>query len=276
MQQSTADLASSSAFPAPQEPKTRRFRTFRVIMALILREIGSRDSRSSLGFLWSFIDPIGTVIILSIAFSVIVRTPRLGDNFPLFYVTGVVPFHLYAQISGKVASSIRFSKQLLGFPSVTVIDALFARFILNYVIDILVFVSLSSLVIYYYELRVNVDVEAAALSLVMAGALALGIGTFNSVLFLAWPTYENIWSMFSRPLFLASGVIFLIDDLPDPIFHILWWNPVAHVVAEMRHAFYPGYGTSFVSPGYVFLIAGISFLIGLISLHRFVYDVLDR
>ena len=95
-------------------------------------------------------------------------------------------------------------------------------------------------------------------------------------LFLAWPTYENIWSMFSRPLFLASGVIFLIDDLPDPIFHILWWNPVAHVVAEMRHAFYPGYGTSFVSPGYVFLIAGISFLIGLISLHRFVYDVLDR
>ena len=245
-------------------------------MALILREIGSRGSRSSLGFLWSFIEPIGTIILLSFAFAITVRTPRLGNNFPLYYVTGVVPFHLYSQTAGKVAGSIRFSRQLLGFPSVTVLDALFARFILNYVIDVLVFVSLTALIIWYYELRVNIDIASAALSLTMAGALALGVGTFNSVLFLAWPAYENIWGMFSRPLFLASGVIFLINDLPDYIFRILWWNPAAHVVAEMRHAFYPGYDYSFVSPAYVFLFSALTFLVGLITLHRFVYDALDR
>jgi capsular polysaccharide transport system permease protein len=276
MQQSTADLASSPEYPAAQVPQTRRFRTFRVIMALILREIGSRDSRSSLGFLWAFIEPIGTVIILSFAFAIVVRTPRLGDNFPLYYVTGVVPFHMFSRISNRVAGSIRFSRQLLGFPSVTVLDALFARFILNYVIDILVFVSLASLVVYHYDLPVYVNIQSAALSLTMAGAMALGIGAFNSVLFLAWPTYENIWSMFSRPMFLASGILFLIDDLPDPIFHILWWNPVAHVVAEMRHAFYPNYDTHWVNPSYVFLVACTAFLIGLVSLHRFVYDALDR
>jgi NADH:ubiquinone oxidoreductase subunit 2 (subunit N) len=47
-------------------------------------------------------------------------------------------------------------------------------------------------------------------------------------------------------------------------------------VAEMRHAFFPGYDTSFVMPGYVFLIAGISFTLGLVGLHRYVFDALDR
>ena len=275
MQHSTADQDGPAVFRPAQEPKTRRFRSFRVILALILREIGSRESRSSLGFLWAFIEPIGTIIILSVAFSLMIRTPRLGDNFPLYYVTGVVPLHMYTRSSGKVATAIRFSKQLLGFPSVTVLDAMFARFILNYVIDILVFISLTSLIVYYYQLRVNVDVFAAILSLTMAGVLGLAVGTFNSVLFLAWPTYENIWSMFSRPMFLASGVMFMIDDLPEYIFRIVRWNPAAHVVSEMRHAFFPSYNPSFVSPFYVFVVSGCLFLIGLITLHRFVYDALD-
>jgi capsular polysaccharide transport system permease protein len=113
-------------------------------------------------------------------------------------------------------------------------------------------------------------------SLVMAGALGLGIGTFNSVLFVMFPTYDYVWSMFNRPMMIASGVLILIDDLPDWLFHILWWNPIAHVVAEMRHGFYPFYDHGWVSPFYVYMVAAVAFMLGLISLQRYVYDALDR
>ena len=275
MQQTTADPDDFAALRPPQEPKSRRFRTVRVVMALILREIGSRDSRSSLGFLWSIIDPVATVAILSIAFALFTHTPRLGTNFPLFYVTGIVPFHIYNQISNRVSGSIRFSRQLLGFPSVTVMDALIARFLLNYFINIIVFIILSYGVLHYYDLRVNVQLPPVIQSLVMAGALAIGIGTFNSVLVIMFPTYDYVWSMFSRPLMIASGVLILIEDLPDWLYRILWWNPAAHIVAEMRHGFYPFYDTSWVSPFYVFIVAGIAFVLGLITLQRYVYDALD-
>ena len=275
MQQTTADPQDFAPPRPPQEPKSRRFRTPRVIMALILREIGSRDARSSLGFLWSVIDPIATVAILSIAFSLFTRTPRLGINFPLYYITGIVPFHIYNQIGNRVSGSIRFSRQLLGFPSVTVVDAIMARFLLNYFINVIVFIILSYGVIHFYDLRVNVQLPAVINALVMAGALALGIGTFNSVLFMMLPAYEYIWGVFSRPMMVASGVLILIEDLPDWLFHILWWNPAAHIVAEMRHGFYPFYDTSWVSPFYVFMVAGFGFMLGLISLQRYVYDVLD-
>lgn len=263
--------------PRPaQVPKSRRFRTIRVVMALILREIGSRDSRSSLGFLWAIIDPIATVAILSVAFSLFTRTPPLGTNFPLFYVTGIVPFHIYSHISNKVSGSLRFSRQLLGFPSVTVLDALIARFILNYLIDILVFVILAYGVIHTYDLRVNVEVPSVLLAILMAGALAIGIGTFNSVLFIMFPTYEYVWGMFNRPMTIASGVLIMIEDLPEWLFKLLWWNPAAHIVSEMRHGFYPFYNTSWVSPSYVFLVAGITFVLGLVTLQRHVYDALDK
>ena len=81
--------------------------------------------------------------------------------------------------------------------------------------------------------------------------------------------------MLSRPLFLCSGVLFLINDLPEKYFKYVKWNPVAHIVGEMRHAFYPGYDASYVSPIYVFMVAGGFFLFGLITLQRFVFDALD-
>jgi capsular polysaccharide transport system permease protein len=276
MQQTSAEPTEFSQVREPQEPKSRRFRTVRVVMALILREIGSRDSRSSLGFLWSIIDPIATVAILSLAFALFTRTPRLGTNFPLYYVTGIVPFHIYTQISNRVSGSIRYSRQLLGFPAVTVMDALIARFLLNYFINIIVFIILSYGVVHYYDLRVNVRMPSVILAIVMAGSLAIGVGTFNSVLFIMFPTYDYLWGMLNRPMTIASGVLILIDDLPDWLFHILWWNPPAHLVAEMRHGFYPFYDTSWVSPFYVFMFSAIAFVLGLITLQRYVYDALDR
>ena len=261
---------------APQEPRGRRFRTLRVVAALILRETGSRETRVSLGFLWSMIDPIATVAVLSFAFGLIMRSPRLGTNFPLYYVTGVVPYHLYSQVASKVANSIRFSRSLIGFPAVTVLDALTARFFLTTFINIIVFIALVSGIGWYYQLRLNPDFHSMLLCLAMATALGLGFGTLNSVLFLVSPTYESIWGIINRPMALVAGVMFLITDLPDKYFKYLKWNPIAMVLGEMRHAFYPTYESSYILPGYVFLISGVTFTLGLIGLQRYVFDALDK
>lgn len=276
MHQSSVNSEHALPGPAPQEPRNRSFRTLRVVAALILRETGSRETRTSLGFLWTMIDPIATVAVLSFAFSLVMKNPRLGTNFELYYVTGVVPYHMYSQVASRVAGSIRFSRSLLGFPAVTVIDALLARFFLNVFINVLVFIFLIIGIIWYYQVRVNPDFSAILLSLTMAAALGLGIGTLNSVLFLASPTYESLWGIITRPMALISGVLFLITDLPDYIFKYLKWNPIAMVLGEMRHAFYPSYDNSYILPGYVFLISAVCFVLGLIGLHRYVFDALEK
>ena len=271
----TADLPPPAPLALPQSPKPPRFRMARVVAALILRETGSRDSRASLGFLWNVIEPVVSIAILSLLFSLISRTPRLGTNFPLYYVTGVVPFHLYTSISRQVAGAMRFSRHLLGLPAVTVIDLITARFLLSALTGTCIFIAMVFLLNSYFDLHLRPDMGAMLAGLGMAMALGLGFGALNSVLFPASAIYESVWGVLSRPLVLVSGVMFHIEDLPEPIFAVLKWNPVAQIVAQMRHAFYPTYDIAWVSPAYVLLIAAVTFTLGLVGLYRYIFDVLD-
>lgn len=280
-------MQTISAEPAPtaldrtppteaQQPRSRRFRSMRVIMALIMRETGSRETRTSLGFLWTFIDPLISILILALTFSIVQRTPPLGTNFQLYYVTGVLPFHLYAHVASRVAGSVRFSGNLLGFPSVTVVDVLVSRFLLNVFTNCLVFVMAVYATIHFYGLRMNPDVYGIMLSLGMAAALGLGVGTMNSVLFLWSSAYESLWSYINRPMSLLAGVMFPISQLPDSVYSYLKWIPMTHFVTAMRAAFYPSVDDRFVSPYYVLVIAAVAFVIGLIGLHRYVFDFLEK
>ena len=87
--QNSADTTLARAQPLP---KTRRFKTLRVLFALVLRELSASDSRASLGFLWLIIEPVAAMVLLTVIMSLLTRTPPLGTNFPLFYVTGLLPF----------------------------------------------------------------------------------------------------------------------------------------------------------------------------------------
>lgn len=262
--------------PPAQIPRSRRFKFLRVTGALMLREFVSQDNRAALSFLWQVLEPVASIVLLTVVFQAMTRHPPLGTNFPLYYVTGVLPFQLFMTVSNKVSSAVKFSRPLLEFPAVRVIDAIIARFVLNVVIEISVFLVLIFLIAWYYDLTLIVDVPRATLAMTLSASLALGIGAFNSVLFLAFPLYEKFYSVVTRPLMIVSGVLFQTDGLPVAMQAWVWWNPVAHPVALMRGAFYSGADLSEVSPLYVFSISGVAFVLGLITLHRFFRDALER
>lgn len=276
----SADMTSAAVqnpeFQPAQPPKGRQFKFLRVTFALMMREIASTDTRTSAGFLWQLAEPVATIAIMTLIFQMMARTPPLGTNYPLFYVTGLFPFSVFQTVSNKVSSCVRFSRPLLEFPSVSVIDALAARFLLNFAIECIVFLFLIVVIVWFWDLRITVDIPRAAEAILLAGMLALGIGAFNSVLFLAFPAYEMAWDVITRPLLLISGVIFLVTELPKSMAVWVMWNPVAHPIILMRSAFYPGVDISQVSPFYIVMISLVTFTFGLVTLIRMFRDALER
>lgn len=256
----------------PQKP--RRFRTFRTVSALILREMSTTYGRSVLGYAWAILEPVAAVALLSIIFSVAFSSPPLGSNFPLFYATGYLVFVTYMSVGNKLAVAVRFSRPLLEFPSVTYIDAILARFILNMLTQVMVFYIVMTGIISIFELRLIYNPEAIALSFAMTAAFTLGIGTLNCFLFMAFPGYEQIWSILNRPLFIVSGLLFLYESVPIFWRDFMWYNPIVHMVSEMRAGFYGTYEASFVSPAYVFGISLVCFVSGLLLMRRYLDKVL--
>lgn len=243
--------------------------SIRAISALILREMISTYGRHVGGYAWAIIEPIAALALLSIVFSIAFRAPALGDNFPLFYATGYLPFMLYNDVSAKVAQSIKFSKPLLFYPPVTFAHAILARFILNVITHCLIILIIMAGIIQLFDYRAPLNFIPMLNSISMAAALGIGVGTLNcyaSTRFLIW---DRFWSILNRPALIVSGIFFIPSTLPEPYRTYVLYNPMIHVVGEMRKGFYPTYSGNYVSGVYVYLFACICFLIGLILLNRY-------
>ena len=253
----------------------RVLRTPRSVLALMLREMVTTYGRSPGGYLWAILDPVAAITLLSFIFSQAFHAPALGASFPLFYATGYLPFMMFNDVANKIGATIRFSRPLLSYPAVTFLDAVLARFLLNTLTHVMVFFIVVFGIWLFLDALTSLDMLSIVIAMTMAASLALGIGTLNCYLMTAFPLWERIWQIATRPLFIISGVFFLYESLPETMRNVLWFNPLTHVIGEMRRGFYPTYDASYVSYTYVFAVALISFAIGLALLYRYHRDLLN-
>ncbi|MCA0998650.1 ABC transporter permease [Alloyangia pacifica] len=270
---------SSSDFAPPTQPTASSKRSFpgaRAIAALILREMATSYGRSPGGYVWAILEPVGGIVMLSLAFSAVMRTPALGISFPMFYATGMLPFLLYVNLQGKISSALNFSKALLAYPTVTFVDAILARFILEVMTKLLVSYIIFGGVMLLYETRVTLDFPKILESFALAAFLGLGLGTLMCYVFTRFPLFQKAWGIVTKPLFLISCIFFLYQNMPEPYQSYLWYNPLVHIVGLMRAGFYPSYDASYVSQVYVLSISGISFVLGLLLLKRYHAEILSR
>lgn len=254
----------------------RSFPTLRTMMALILREMVTSYGRSPGGYLWAILEPAAGTALITVIFSLGFKSPPLGTHFGIFYASGIVPFFMFNDLSGKVGAAILYSKSLLVYPAVTFLDAIVARFILNAMTQLMVAYIVLSVIIIGLDAPVSISIDRIALGFVMAMALGLGIGTLNCFLFAMYPVWQRVWNILTRPLFFVSGVLFLHDNVPQPYRDWLEWNPLTHVVGSVRAGFYARYEASYVDPIYVFMVSAISFATGLMFLHRYHRDILHN
>ncbi len=249
--------------------QTQSFQSFRTIGALCLREMATTYGRSPGGWLWAIIEPLAAIMLLSFIFSIAFRAPPLGLSFPLFYASGYLPFVVFHELSQKTATSLRFSKPLLNFGVVTLLDAILARLLLNTLTYILVLGIVLSGFVLPSDSGADVNFGRLILACSMAFFLAAGVGILNCYLFSAFPAWERLWAIAMRPMFIVSGVIFLLEDVPLNLQPIAALNPLFHVTGAMRSAIYSGYEPEYLAPFYVFGIALVSAVFGLLLLRNF-------
>lgn len=265
---------SDAALPK-QGPK-QGFFFVRSVMALMLREMSTSYGRSPGGYIWAFAEPIGGILVMTLAFSFISNRPALGTNFPLFFATGMLPFLLYTSVANNVGTAIRYSRPLLAYPGVTFIDAVVARLLLTALTQLLVAGLLIALIILIYGVRVQIDYLTCLRAALACIALGTGVGLVNCYLMSMFSIWQFIWSVLNRPLFLVSGLFFIIDYLPHQLRSALLWNPLAHPIMLMRRGVYDTYDGTYASEFYVYSIALVLAALGMLLLYRFHRVILDE
>lgn len=256
------------AISGAQRPGNRRFRFFRSVSALILREMSTTYGRSPGGYLWVILEPVAGIALLSYVFALIARSPALGQNFPLFFATGFLTFQLYATVSTLTAQSLKYSKPFLAYPAVTFLDALIARILLNALTQILVGFIILGGIILIYDLRPIMNWPAVFNALSMTLMFAVALGALNCYLFTIVPIWERFWVVINRPMFILAGVLFIPENVPARLRDYFMMNPLPHMTSEMRRGFYATYDAVHVNSMFVYITSVVLLALGLILVLR--------
>ena len=187
-----------------------------------------------------------------------------------------MPFNLYQSVSSSSMRAISFSKPLLQYPAVTWVDAILARFLLNLLTGVLVAYLLLTGITAAIDTGIVLDFQPIVAAMCLAAVLGLGIGTFNCALAGLYPTWDIVWSIATRPLFILSAVLYIMEDMPTSVQNVLWWNPIVHITGLMRSGFFPTYKPQYISGTYVLSVSLIALFVGMVLLGRYHKDILNR
>ena len=248
----------------------------RAIAALMLREMNTRYGRTPGGYVWAILEPLGMIILLGFAWSLLARSPSLGTSFLLFKATGFMVLQTFTVLGGQIGQSLLFSKRLLWYPRVSWIDAILARFLLNAAVVCAVTTLIIGGILIYEGLNPVIAWGPVFLAMGMAAGMGLGVGCLNCYLFMRIPVWQQVWAILTRPLFLISGVIILYEDMPQLAQQVLWYNPILHLTGWMREGFYPMYRPEYISAVYVGVWIVVPMTLGLLLLRRHHRDLLAK
>jgi ABC-type polysaccharide/polyol phosphate export permease/Flp pilus assembly protein TadD len=236
----------------------------RVIHALIIRESRTRFGDSKLGYGWALMEPVLHILMLSLVFAVMMRgRPPIGNQFFIFYYTGIIPYHLFVHSSSAMTYAITSNLPALQLPLVSPFDLIIARGLLELVTDILVaIILLAGFGVFGYGVLPH-DVPALTASVLAVWVFGCGVGFINAVLNAFCKAWDKIWVQLTRTLYFCSGIFYVPGMMPDWVRDILAWNPILHAVDWFRSGFFAEYEPHWLDRSYLAIMAAVTLLAGL-------------
>lgn len=212
-----------------------------VLFALLQRELKARFEGRWLGAFWIFLEPIAHVAVLMAIFGYFRHRLVPGVPFPLFLLTGLIPYFIFRSLSIRVMGAIDANRGLFGFRQVKPIDTLIARGALETLIYSVVFIAvLAALGWAGYQWFPDRPLEVVLVSLTLV-VCGFSLGLLFSILTDDLPQLRVLIRVAYFPLYVLSGVIFPVSTLPAEARQWLLWNPVLHLLELLRANFFLEY-----------------------------------
>jgi capsular polysaccharide transport system permease protein len=234
-----------------------------ILVALMLRDIKTRFFGNAFGFLIAIAWPLSHILILLGINAAAGRAAPYGESGALWFATGIVPFMAFSYMSRFIMMGIVLNRPLLTYPAVKITDILFARAIIE-VLSAGTVVLSAMFIFWMLDIAfMPIDLVQACLALGASMILGLGFGVINAIIAAAMPAWITGYALFTIVLWMASGVLFVPDALPELVRYPLSFNPMLHGVEWMRASYYEGYGATILDKTYMIAFALICLFTGL-------------
>lgn len=268
----TIDRAPAGAPPVGRATPHRKRSPWQVqrdvLFALIVREAHARVGGQWVGAIWTLIEPLAHTLLFVVLYGILIANAAPTEDYPVFLAVGMVSFFFFQNLENRLMDGIESNRGVFAYRQVQPVDVLLARAVIEFGMNLLVFLFTMSLLGWLGYVVVPND----PLAVVGVTVLITGFGGAYGLLLASLthdrPRVRSMVRMTSLPLYLSSGVMFKVDLLPREYIEILLWNPMLHLVELSRHAFIAAYvPTPGVNAAYPMLVTLVILAWGL-ALYR--------
>lgn len=237
-----------------------------LLKLLIVKNIKLKYRRSWLGYIWSILSPLLTMVVMTIVFSTMFS--RNIENYPVYLFCGQLLFNYMNQSTHQALSSVSGSAALLKKTYVPKYIFTVAR-ITSGLIDLVFSLGALVIVILVTGAKINQYALLFPFVLLQLYIFCIGLGLFLAQAGVFFKDTQFIYNAVTTAWMYLTPIFYPIDSLSE---ELIWFvkhcNPMYFYIGQFRDLIY--YGRM---PGHLIMLAGcgaavLMLLIGVWSFMR--------
>lgn len=237
-----------------------------LLIELVKKSIKIKYRRSYLGILWTLIEPLLTMIVLTFVFGTLFG--RDDESFPVYILCGRLLYSFFSTSSRAglkaVSNNASMIKKVYVPKYLYVVAANISNFV-TFLISLIVLVGVSIVL----RVKPTIHILEAVVPLIILFVFTLGVSLILSTLHVFFRDIEYIWSVVSMLIMYASAIFYN----PERLFAtgngwIFDMNPLYMCIANFRNTVLYGVALNFQYTVVSSLVAVVTLVVGIVMFYK--------
>ena len=208
------------------------FNRFKYLLGLLVkRDFISRYRKSVLGVIWSILNPLLTMLVMTLVFSYLFRFQI--ENFPVYLLSGMIIYGFFNESTTQAMGSVIGNEGMIKkvyipkyvFPLSRVLSSL-VNLLFSFLAFLLVFI-ITGVQFRWTMLLIPIPI-------IYAFAFSLGIAMLMSSLAVFFRDVTYLYGVFTLLLMYLTPLFYPVEILPDFMIPVIGLNPIYHFVDYFR------------------------------------------
>jgi lipopolysaccharide transport system permease protein len=211
-----------------------------LIYFLTWRDIKVRYKQAVLGIAWALLQPVLTVLIFTVVFGVLLQTPSQGLPYPLFAISALLPWQLFANALQRSSISLVGNANLITkiyFPRLAIPLSSVMAALVDFGVSFIVLIGM----MVYYRYLPGWNLLWLPVIILFALLTALAVGLWLSAINVQYRDVQHMVPFIVQVWMYASPIVYPIEIIPAGIWRTLYGlNPMVGVIQSYRWALLGG------------------------------------
>lgn len=202
-----------------------------LLRELVIRDLKLKYRRSFLGYIWSLLNPLLMMVIMSLVFSYMFRFDI--PNYPLYLICGQTLWTFFSESTAMAMNSITANGALIRKVYIPKYIFPFSRVLSSFVTMSFSLVAILIVMLFTrVPFRISLFLIPIPLSFLLV--FCIGVGLILSSLSVYFRDIIHLYGVLTMAWMYLTPIFYPISSIPEEIATVIRFNPMYHYITFFR------------------------------------------